>query len=508
MADERTDRQRSAANGLAMRYAAGLTFAQLITAAEVVAVVISLSSQTSGVTRSLLTQTNLVIATGLVMAAVIVTAVGAHWIVRPSLQWFVTGAEPDARQRHDAINMVRRQTVLLFVTWAFTGAVVIIANLRGGWSTATMIVVAVLFGGTASISTSLLLAQRIYRPIVAAANKDFTSRETAPGVVARLVLMWVANSALPSIAIALLVVAHSFGWFVQKTASVVTPVVVITVVSIALGMRALILVARSISDPINDVVDAMAEVERGELGQQVDVYEQSEIGRLQHGFNRMVIGLSERDRLRELFGRHVGPDVARLAVEADDSQTTQAREVAVLFIDLADSTRLAATRAPGEVADVLNAFFRIVVAAVDERHGFVNKFQGDAALAVFGAPIQADDAATAALATARTLSANLKSLPEVDFGIGVSAGLVFAGNIGAENRYEYTVIGDPVNEAARLADTAKTVPGRTVASGAAIERAESTERQRWTVNGTVLLRGRSEATRTHTPCRENGVHER
>ena len=88
---------------------------------------------------------------------------------------------------------------------------------------------------------------------------------------------------------------------------------------------------------------------------------------------------------------------------------------------------------------MLNDFFRIVVSAVDERNGLINKFQGDAALAVFGVPLPSGGAASAALATARNLRSQLGRLPMVDFGIGVSAGPVFAGNIGAENRYEYTV---------------------------------------------------------------------
>jgi adenylate cyclase len=251
----------------------------------------------------------------------------------------------------------------------------------------------------------------------------------------------------------------------------------------------------------------MAEVERGHIGRTVDVYEQSEIGQLQNGFNRMVAGLLERDRLRDLFGRHVGPDVVRLAEEADESLSGDVRDVAILFIDLAGSTQLPASRTPQEVADVLNDFFRIVVAAVDEHGGLINKFQGDAALAVFGAPITTVGSAAAALSTARTLAANLRALPVVDFGIGVSAGAVFAGNIGAENRYEYTVVGDPVNEAARLADTAKTTSGRAVASGAAIDRAADDERRHWVENGSVVLRGRSEATRISVPRGDNGLHD-
>src|SRR5262249_5438532 len=153
-----------------------------------------------------------------------------------------------------------------------------------------------------------------------------------------------------------------------------------------------------------------------------------------------------------------------------------------------------ASRSPEEVAEVLNDFFRIVVGAVDERNGLINKFQGDAALAVFGAPLPADDAASAALATARSLRSQLRRLPVVDFGIGVSAGPVFAGNIGAENRYEYTVVGDAVNEAARLADFAKALDRRIVGSAAAIDRADAAERQHWVAHGDIVLRGRSEST--------------
>ena len=137
---------------------------------------------------------------------------------------------------------------------------------------------------------------------------------------------------------------------------------------------------------------------------------------------------------------------------------------------------------------------------VDEFQGLINKFEGDAALVIFGAPLRANEPAAAALGTARALGDKLRLLPMVDFGIGVSAGRVFAGNIGAENRYEYTVIGDAVNEAARLADLAKTSERRILVSGAAIDRAERTERKRWDECYSTVLRGRSEPTHVWTPA--------
>jgi class 3 adenylate cyclase len=308
-------------------------------------------------------------------------------------------------------------------------------------------------------------------------------------------------SALPGAGIVVLVMLRANGWIIPADAPIETPVLVLALVAVVLGSRAMILVATSISDPLHEVVDAMAEVERGNIGSMIDVYERSEIGQLQTGFNRMVAGLQERDHLRDLFGRHVGEEVVRRAIQEPESVSDDEREVAVLFVDLVGSTELATTREPHEVAAVLNDFFQIVVNEVDARRGLINKFQGDAALAVFGAPLRTDDPASAALATARALAAELRRL-NVDFGIGVSAGPVFAGNIGAENRYEYTVVGDAVNEAARLADRAKDFDGRVLCSAEAIDRADDAERRLWAVQGSEMLRGRSRLTQIFAPTRE------
>lgn len=484
----------------AFRYCAGLVSAHLLTAAELVGVLVSLSRQTLIGTESLLTHANLV--TLIIVIVVSTTAVGygGYRNIAPSLRWFYAGTEPDTAQRRFAIDIIRRQSVLLLVVWLISGTAFLIVNRDVGSTLAALMGLTVVFGGTATVSSSLLFTQRVTRPVVAAATEEFENRLTAPGITARLVLMWTLTTALPSATIAILVICRSNGWFIPSTASIDIPVILLSLVAVFLGLRTLILVSLSISDPLREIIDAMADVEQGRIGHQVAVYEQSEIGRLQRGFNRMVIGLRERDRLRDLFGRHVGADVVRQAFDsgdAEDALTGEVREVAVLFIDVTGSTELAMNHTPRGVAEVLNAFFRIVVAAVDENGGLINKFQGDAALAVFGAPIASVRAAADALATARRLGTALGQL-ELDFGVGVSAGPVFAGNIGAENRYEYTVIGDPVNEAARLADIAKTLPGRIACSGAALDRADG-ELAHWRGHGTVTLRGRSEPTYVYVP---------
>jgi adenylate cyclase len=214
----------------------------------------------------------------------------------------------------------------------------------------------------------------------------------------------------------------------------------------------------------------------------------------------MGAGLRERRKIRDLFGRHVGEDVARAALERGIEMGGEERDVAVLFVDIKGSTALAAERPPSEVVALLNDFFRVVIEVVEEHEGLINKFEGDAALAIFGAPIERDDAAACALRAARTLAERLrKDVPDIDFGIGVSAGPAVAGNIGAESRFEYTVIGDPVNEAARLCELAKDDDARVLVSSAALEAAGADEAAHWDAGDPVKLRGRAEETRPARP---------
>jgi adenylate cyclase len=284
------------------------------------------------------------------------------------------------------------------------------------------------------------------------------------------------------------------------TTYVAAAVLFLGVVATAAGLIATLFAAKAIADPLLAVRLGLERIERGDLDVRVPVDDASEIGRLQAGFNRMADGLRERERIRDLFGRQVGEEVARAALHRGVRLGGEEREVGALFVDLVDSTGLAVAVVPGEVVRVLNRFFQVVVEVVEEGGGLVNKFEGDAALCVFGAPVACEDPAGDALRAARSLAARLaRELPEIDFGIGVSAGVVVAGNVGAEHRFEYTVIGDPINEAARLTELAKRRPERVLASGGALERATATEADAWSLTEAALLRGRYAPTQLAHP---------
>jgi len=144
---------------------------------------------------------------------------------------------------------------------------------------------------------------------------------------------------------------------------------------------------------------------------------------------------------------------------------------------------------------LLNRFFAVIVDEVDRQHGLVNKFEGDAVLAIFGAPNNLEHPEDAALGAARAIAARLHDeVPECRAGIGVSSGLAVAGNVGAKERFEYTVIGAPVNEAARLCELAKSAPDQLLASSATLAGATAAEGAHWRLGDTTTLRGLDQPT--------------
>ena len=211
--------------------------------------------------------------------------------------------------------------------------------------------------------------------------------------------------------------------------------------------------------PIRDLAEGTERVAAGDYNQRLPVVQDDDLGALAASFNRMQSGLAERERLRAAFGSYVDPALAtRLLAQGDDVFTGERIEVSVMFVDIRDFTPFAEANTAEDTVSHLNALFEIVVPAVLETGGHVNKYLGDGALAVFGAPNNlahhADAAVTAAVEISRLVLERFEGALRI--GIGINTGQVIAGTIGGAGKLEFTLIGDTVNVAARIEQLTKT----------------------------------------------------
>jgi adenylate cyclase len=430
--------------------------------------------------------------------------IGTLWTRRlsePIRRWLVAGRAPTDEERRLVLATPSRYVVVSGTFWTLAALLFTVLNAPGsGWST-LIIGGAVLMGGETTCAVGYLLVERLSRPVTVLALAGGSQIEpSGPGVGGRLMMAWSLGTGIPLLGILVLGIAGLADPH-KDPPKLAMAIAFLAVVGFGVGLLAMTVASRSIADPIAAVRRGMQRVGEGDLDATVTVDDGSEIGLLEDGFNRMAAGLRERERIRDLFGRQVGEDVARAALERDGDVELggEVREVAVVFADVIGSTGMASRRAPDEVVALLNTFFSLVVEVVERHGGWVNKFAGDAALALFGAPTERADAAGDSLRAARELRGRLGELRGADAAIGVSAGPAVAGNVGTQSRFEYTVIGDPVNEAARLSELAKLRPERLLASDAVLDRAGPEEAARWEVEDWVLLRGRDSRTGLATP---------
>jgi len=247
------------------------------------------------------------------------------------------------------------------------------------------------------------------------------------------------------------------------TASVITFAVYVT-----LGLGLTFLVARFLTRPLREMAAALRRVQAGDLDVHVEVTASDEVGVLAEGVNEMVSALREKERILQTFGRVVDPSVRDRLLDGNLRPGGEVREASVLFCDLRGFTGMAERTPPEEVVTTLNQFFTAMTTWVHECGGFVDKFIGDAMLAVFGL-FESDGrfgeaASAAALRCAVGMRNRLVQLnasrahdgqPPLAISGGVHTGEVVAGTIGARERHEYTVIGDAVNVAARLQQLCK-----------------------------------------------------
>ncbi|MBL1078267.1 adenylate/guanylate cyclase domain-containing protein [Nocardia sp. 2] len=425
---------------------------------------------------------------------------GTVWGIR-TLRWATDPDRvPTEAEQAAATSVPRKLVVQQALLWF--GGMAVLTPLYGLHDAVFVpkLMLGIGFSAIVVCANSYLIAEFALRLVTARVlTAGATRRRRGLGVFGRSLLVWMLGSGTPIALLMTIAVLALSGMDVSMERLAVC-VLSLGGATLVFGLLLMMQTLSAAVAPIRGVRNAMRRVEDGDLEVAVTVYDGTELGELQSGFNHMVTGLRERERIRDLFGRHVGDEVAAAALARNPELGGEEVEAAALFIDIIGSTTMAATRPAPEIVATLNEFFGIVVDEVERHGGLVNKFEGDAALAIFGTPAPLPDFAGSALAASRAIRRRLSTATvELDAGIGIAAGRVVAGNVGAHSRYEFTVIGDAVNEAARLCELAKRDEGRVLAAAGAVQTAREKESDNWKLGESVLLRGRLRETRLARP---------
>ncbi len=217
------------------------------------------------------------------------------------------------------------------------------------------------------------------------------------------------------------------------------------------SLIAVLFLARSITNPISSLALAVKRIEAGDYDMQAEVKSRDELGELAESVNSMAAGLAEKEKVRDLLGKVVSHQIAEELLNNPVELGGEERTATILFSDICGFTSYCEGKSPRQVLEELNKVLSRISDIIEHHSGVVDKFQGDAVMALFGAPVAGpDDTANAMRASLEIIAA----LEEVGGGlsacVGVNTGLVVAGNLGSNNRLNYSVIGDTVNLAARL----------------------------------------------------------
>lgn len=273
----------------------------------------------------------------------------------------------------------------------------------------------------------------------------------------------------PTVTLVLIIARYNYEHILQQ--KVLIEVLYIGGLFLTTALLIALLFGRMLREDTDKIVDGVVEIEAGNFTAPINVDRSDELGEISQGINSMAQGLANRERIKEAFGKFVDPKIAETFIKefiADEGRVTmggQRRYAVILMADIRNFTELSETMPPDRLIALLNEYFVEMVAAVNDHGGLVDKFIGDAIMAVFGIP-ETKDAERRAYETAVAMRERLarlnerladKGVPRLDNGIGIHAGEVTAGYLGSEERLEFTVIGSPVNVASRIEQETKTL---------------------------------------------------
>ncbi len=235
----------------------------------------------------------------------------------------------------------------------------------------------------------------------------------------------------------------------------------LTVSVLALSVLFVWFFSKSISNPVKALANAAGQIEEGSYELDLKAKTKDELGLLTTSFVKMGKGLAERERLKDSFGRFINKEIAELAAKGELTIGGETKETTIFFSDIRSFTAISEKLTPSEVVGFLNEYMTAMVDCVNLTNGVVDKFIGDAIMAVWGAPTSAgspkEDALNCIRAAMRMRAALIifnrgrggDKKPIIRIGCGINSGPVVAGQIGSNQRMEYTVIGDAVNLASR-----------------------------------------------------------
>jgi len=249
--------------------------------------------------------------------------------------------------------------------------------------------------------------------------------------------------------------------------------VIIGVLGVLFAFAMALVIAQRITQPLTGLLLGVQEIAKGNLNFTVPVKSRDELAVLADAFNQMTQGLKEKERVTNILGKYISPEVARKVLEQKDGVALKGerRECAVMFTDIRGFTAISENAPPEKIVADLNEYFTLMVDLVVKYEGTLDKFIGDAIMAVWGAPIPFEDKEFRAVKAALEMQQALgqlnksridKNLVPLTMGVGLNSGVVVSGNLGSDKRTDYTVIGEEVNLASRLCS--KAAPGQVLIS--------------------------------------------
>jgi len=288
--------------------------------------------------------------------------------------------------------------------------------------------------------------------------------------------------AIAPVAVVLLTIAIRTQDSAQLDPALLRDVAAVGLCVFVLFLSLMHLLGRELRSQTNLLLTTLDSLAAGDLTSRAELYSTSEFGQLAAHINSTAVSLEERQRLRDLFGAYMTPEVARTLLAAGKPATaTEKRFVAALFLDVRGFTAFSSERPAELVVAVLNRVLSEAVTAIAAEGGTVNKYLGDGLLALFGAPVVLPNPCQSALKASLECSRRIEALnhlfaatgtPPMRIGIGLHCGEVVVGSIGSPaHKLEYTAIGDAINVASRIEQLNKTLDTEILISEEALDAA-------------------------------------